>query len=213
MKKTLIALLAMFSGGYAMGEQTTIDFTFSSPSGVITFDNISLAQDWTLSFSLMVTPTNGFNNYGTPILSTENDPFTATQKLQVYAGIAGNSIVVKPNRGDDSCKSTLNTDVQDEWKATSYKEFELSYDLETTTLTVNVTDAAGTSILDADWSGVTFDNCYLSQLKTGISQNMLNSQQWSLPTGSFTYGSIPEPTTATLSLLALAGLAARRRRR
>ena len=84
----------------------------------------------------------------------------------------------------------MNTDVQDEWKATSYKEFELSYDLETTTLTVNVTDAAGTSILDADWSGVTFDNRYLSQLKTGISQAMLDSQQWSLPTGSFTYGSL-----------------------
>lgn len=213
MKKTLIALLAMFSGGYAMGEQTTIDFSFSSPSDVITFDNISLAQDWTLSFSLKVTPTNGYNEYGTPILSTENDVFTPTQVLQVYAGIAGDSMVVKPNTHDDTYKFNLNTNVQDVWKASSDKNFELNYDFETETLTFNVTDAAGTTILDAKMNNISFGDHNLSQLKTGISQNMLNSQQWSLPKGSFTYGSVPEPTTATLSLLALAGLAARRRRK
>ena len=204
----------MFSGGYAMGEQTTIDFTFSSPSSVITFDNISLTQDWTLSFSLMVTPANGYNDWGTPILSTETDPTAAEQTLQVYAPKGGNSIILKPNRGDDKYKVNLDAAVQDEWKASSYKEFELSYDFETTTLAFSVTDAAGTSIVDTKWSDVQFSNTQtLSQLKTGISQAMLDSQQWSLPSGSFIYGSVPEPTTATLSLLALAGLAARRRRK
>lgn len=59
----------------------------------------------------------------------------------------------------------------------------------------------------------------LSGFTTGISDYDVNSvdpggQLWKRPSGSFTGTvAVPEPTTATLSLLALAGLAARRRRK
>lgn len=59
----------------------------------------------------------------------------------------------------------------------------------------------------------------LSGFSTGISDYDVNSvgpggQLWKRPSGSFTGTvAVPEPTTATLSLLALAGLAARRRRK
>lgn len=61
----------------------------------------------------------------------------------------------------------------------------------------------------------------LTELSTGITQEQLDSTlsgyaMWGLPTVSFSgteASAVPEPTTATLSLLALAGLAARRRRK
>lgn len=59
-------------------------------------------------------------------------------------------------------------------------------------------------------------------MSTDITQDVVDyftadgKQYWNIPTGTFTgtivQDSVPEPTTATLSLLALAGLAARRRR-
>lgn len=222
MKKTFAAFVALALGGLAMGAQTTIDFSFSQASDVITFDSISLNQDWTLTLNLTTTVTSGFNQWGTPIISTENDATAATQLLQVYAGVAGDSMVVKPNRGDDNCKVTLGTDAQQAWKATSAKALVLGYDAEAKTLTFNVTDGIGTLIADKTWTSISFVDSktnadkVLTQLKTGISADMVTSQGWTLPSGSFTYGkadAVPEPTTATLSLLALAGLAARRRRK
>ena len=221
-KKTFAAFVALALGGLAMGAQTTIDFSFSQASDVITFDSISLNQDWTLTLNLTTTVTSGFNQWGTPIISTENDATAATQLLQVYAGVAGDSMVVKPNRGDDNCKVTLGTDAHQAWKATSAKALVLGYDAEAKTLTFNVTDGIGTLIADKTWTSISFVDSktktdkILTQLKTGISADMVTSQGWTLPSGSFTYGkadAVPEPTTATLSLLALAGLAARRRRK
>ncbi len=47
---------------------------------------------------------------------------------------------------------------------------------------------------------------------TSINDTQLNNG-WTLPSITFTTPVVPEPATATLSLLALAGLAARRRRK
>lgn len=216
MKKTIITLFALSLSGIAMGAQTTKNFTFTSVSDVISFDSIDLAQDWTLTLNLTTTVTSGFNDWGTPILSSENDPTAATQLIQVYAKDAGDAIVVKANNGNDDYTASVGNNVQNAWKDTSVKNFVLNYDVETTTLTLNVTTQEGVSIVSNSWSSVSYTGKKLTQLKTGISQDMIQSQKWTLPSGSFTYGkddAVPEPTTATLSLLALAGLAARRRRK
>ena len=222
MKRTFAALVVLTLGGLAMGAQTTIDFSFSKPTDVIQFDSISLAQDWTLTLNLTTTVTSGYNKWGTPIVSTEDDPTAATQKIQVYAAVAGDSIIIKPNCGNDNYKVTLSGEAMQAWKATSAKTLVLDYDVEGKALTFNVTDDSGTSIADVSWKNVSFvdgktqSDKVLTQLKTGISADMVASQGWTLPSGSFTYGTadaVPEPATATLSLLALAGLAARRRRK
>ena len=211
MKKPLITLLALAS--IAGAAQTTIDFSFSSSSEVITFDSIALAQDWTLTLNLTTNVTSAFNEWGTSILST-GDINNAYQTLQVYAGSAGNKIVVKANNNNDNY--IIEQDNWDAWKETSAKTFVLDYDIDTYTLTFNVTGADGTAIASNSWSGVKFEDKVLTQFTTNISAGQVQNNGWTLPSGSFTYGkadSIPEPTTATLSLLALCGLAARRRRK
>ncbi len=216
MKRTFAALVVLTLGGLAMGAQTTIDFGFSQSTDVITFNSISLNQDWKLTLNLTTTVTSGYNQWGTPIVSTENDPTAASQIIQVYAGAAGDSLVVKANNGDDHYKVTLGDEAKQAWKATSAKVLVLDYEVDGKALTFNVTDADGTSIVNTIWEDVSFENKILTQLKTGISADMVANQNWTLPSGSFTYGkavAVPEPATATLSLLALTGLAARRRRK
>ena len=173
-------------------------------------------QDWTLTLNLTTTVQEGYNQWGTPIVSTENNITADWQLLQVYA--KGNGIVVKPGVKFDTYSIGLANPSAElsAWQATSAKVFVLGYDVEGKELTFKVSDDSGASIANATWTGISFDGKSLTQLKTGVKAEMVENQKWTLPSGSFTYGtaeSVPEPTTATLSLLALAGLAARRRRK
>lgn len=219
MKKALITLFAFV--GAAGAAQTTIDFSFATSSDVIEFNSITLAQDWTLTLNLQTNVTSAFNQWGTPILST-NSINGDYQLLQVYATANGEKIVVKSNNDKDTYrieKTQQGTTGQadwDAWKATSAKTFVMDYKIETKTLTFNVTGANETAIASNSWSGIDFGDNVLTQFTTNISATQVASQGWTLPSGSFTYGKadpVPEPTTATLSLLALCGLAARRRRK
>lgn len=91
--------------------------------------------------------------------------------------------------------------------------------------TITFTAVASNGLTPFNYSVNKFieEDTILTNLSTGITQDLVDmfnaegTDYWSVPTGSFTgtivQDSVPEPTTATLSLLALAGLVARRRRR
>lgn len=80
-----------------------------------------------------------------------------------------------------------------------------------TVLTASIKNAQGEEIASSTLNNVTWaEGTTVDHFTTTITDGQ-RANGWSMPTG--TLALVPEPTTATLSLLALAGLALRRRRK
>ena len=208
MKKTLIALMAL--AGVAMGavvedhlaieaEFTTAPSTagnFWSADYVLTF---TLAQDYTLQHGGSVvafyrgTAVNDNYGYNAITLGGTNDALTLT----VGRGRVNNTL-------DNATGIGVNTTV-------SYQD---NMTFETTIVkgidyTLSVVGATGAMTPTLSW----VDAEGIAQSLTAASYNgNMNGNAADMVTAVNTE-LIPEPATATLSLLALAGLAARRRRK
>ncbi len=181
-----------------MAATTTEVFSLEEQSTVQLANQYDMGQDWTLSFEFTVSPAN--QSKSLTILSTDGLKMSADYTMhlaRVYAA------------GQDYIPSDRN------WINGGTYTCTMVYDSARDALTV----AWGSK--KKTLTGVDFGSNVLSSFTTDLTDPSLGSG-WGISGGTFTGEAIarnplapavPEPTTATLSLLALAGLAARRRRK
>ena len=202
MKKTIIALMALtgvafatpaedvtnaiLTSGYKAGDSFTLTFTIDSTSfnGYVTAPVITLAPSWNINSQAGTYL--GFSD------ATDGVDGSLTTSAATYS--SGNTSEVKGtiNVGDEGWfyqVNGLNT---------------LTFTITESMLTMTKGNSTVATLEIAD--GLTASNITLGSNITGISG-------LSMTTTPAPSDSVPEPTTATLSLLALAGLAARRRRK
>ena len=239
MKKTLFALLAI--GGMALGEGTAVNLTqttLTSGEYNLQWNGSGTTEgpftSWELTFTLNVA---NLSQTDVGIFSLALDP-DANIGFNLYVGIHGglqlrHDEAMLINLGGGTIKNstpitvslkyvneiteTYNYDDTLESRKRSGGLFTLTagdtsmtYDVETKmnlNTIIQDTNKAGQffahQIKDTKTDNVSFTNIALSKLSDDIVTVTLPAPE----------ESVPEPTTATLSLLALAGLAARRRRR
>lgn len=230
MKKTIITILAM--AGVALGSEYTtekvwtIDFGSQYTNGYnVTGDLTSIGTVWdvvgveggTQTGTKRVHLQSG--NFGTwdsnfefSITLTLGQPITASNNWPVFFELLGNgtSLRVGPYVGDGNYVDIDgNLTKNSEWGATvnSGGTYTITLTKIGTTVSAAVNGVvSSTGTVAANISG-TVDNIFLGG--GNYDYYKMNSTVHSISWSSV----IPEPTTATLSLLALAGLAARRRRR
>ena len=181
-----------------MAATTTEVFSLEEQSTVQLANQYDMGQDWTLSFEFTVSPANQSKNL--TILSTDGLRMIASSSPllpRLYA--AGQEAFTNDTK----------------WKNGGTYACTMVYD-------------SARAVLKIDWgtksktfSNVDFGSNVISMFTTDLTDPSLGSG-WGISGGTFTGEAIarnplapavPEPTTATLSLLALAGLAARRRRK
>ena len=208
MKKTLIALMAM--AGVAMGavveDHLAIEATFTtapstagnfwSADYVLTF---TLAQDYTLQHGGSVVAfyrgSDANNDYGYNAITLGGTDEALT--LTVGRGRAQNTL---NNATGIGANTTFTYQDKVTFETTIAKGVEY---------TLSVAGATGAMTPTLSW----VDAEGIAQSLTAASYNgNMNGHQTNMVTAVNTEY-IPEPATATLSLLALAGLAARRRRK
>ena len=229
MKKTLIALLALagmvsaatvsaVNGVYSFGASDWTATTTGDTYSTLTFDTtINLEKnDWILSFTADVNPSKPTNPWGTALITSGNAPYpsgTHDGGFQFYITKAGDVNIKGANLGNSNGTSMDVTLTAAPETATSYT-FTISKVGTTTTYEVSGGDLENThvrTIEGYDWADKTLNTlCTSVGGVYGTTNNDQLNNKWSLPAGSFRV--IPEPATATLSLLALASLCARRRR-
>ena len=235
MKKTIIALLAL--AGYAIGSTENITYTstaIGTPGGGYeakgfafnlsgtALKTVSDPEAYVFPESVTLNSigfnTRKINNNG----AAKNGSFSIviTDTSANILGWSTNSSSPTSTSSEDFTW-TFNNIVLD----TQSTYYAIAYAPDTTTLTKGSTLATytkfmqfgSTGVSDYGANGLSFDDATAG--KTGLM--FLKSDIIGINTGSKTYApnvtivtkTIPEPTTATLSLLALAGLAVRRRRR
>ena len=181
-----------------MAATTTEEFSFGTQSTVQLANQYDMSQSWTLSFDFTVSPAD--QSKSLTILSTDGLKMIASSSPllpRLYAV------------GQEVFKNDTN------WKNGGTYTCTMVYD-------------SAKAVLAIDWgtqsktfSNVDFSSKVISMFTTDLTNPSLGSG-WGISGGTFTGEVIapnpdapvvPEPTTATLSLLALAGLAARRRRK
>ncbi len=183
-----------------MAATTTEEFSFGTQSTVQLANQYDMSQSWTLSFDFTVSPAN--QSKSLTILSTDGLKMSADNTMhlpRVHA--AGLSQDYMPNDRN--------------WMNGGTYTCTMVYDSASDALTVSWGSIKKTL------NGVDFGSNVLSSFTTDLTNPSLGSG-WGISGGTITGEAIaanpdapvaPEPTTATLSLLALAGLAARRRRK
>ena len=219
MKKTLIALMAL--AGLAAAETYTASTPAKSGTGAqgnyygftLTFDNST--------YLTTNVPSDTELNLDSITLQSRSDNSTATaMKVAVYK-----------YEGDNTTGTFLGTSVTTLADVANDTTYTLTFE----DITVNSSDRYQFLFVQADTTEdlTTFDGYKAAAMSWGTS--VTNSFSANIPGGWGTYKSnginswegqyipvttvtlstpaVPEPTTATLSLLALAGLAARRRRK
>ena len=221
MKKTLITLLAL-AGVAAADTATTPDeltwnsLTITTPAnGVLSSSNSAidwseatgnLTNSWELSLTLDPSRLSNQYLFGTVKGSSGADGYT----LQITDGGA-----IRLNKNKSNEVLTVGSYTADDSAVAITLQFVKFVDsedeFESGLFTLTVGDAVGTYTVD------TIDNTIFTK---GSNNNVwTNGGAEKLSGISLKYAgavalpAVPEPTTATLSLLALAGLAARRRRK
>ena len=184
-----------------MAATTTEEFSFGTQSTVQLANQYDMSQSWTLSFDFTVSPAD--QSKSLTILSTDGLKMIASSSPllpRLYA--AGQEAFTNDTK----------------WKNGGTFTCTMVYD-------------SARAVLKIDWgtksktfSNVDFGSNVISMFTTDLTNPSLGSG-WGISGGTFTGEAIapnpnapaapvvPEPATATLSLLALAGLAARRRRK
>ncbi len=185
-----------------MAAPTTEEFSFGNESTVQLANQYDMSQSWTLSVGFTVSPANQTRTLS--ILSADLNmvkltAYFATPDLRVPGLYAPGyeRLYSVPNwaqGGDFTCTMVYNSDKR--------------------SLSIGFASDSGSKRFTAD--GVDYSGKVLSMFTTELTNPNLGSG-WGISGGTFTgeaiLPAVPEPTTATLSLLALAGLAARRRRK
>ena len=211
MKKTLIALMAV--AGVAMAENYRGVATTNPFSDAITLSQYQYGMDYTLSFTLgsSITSSHG----GTVLTLAQNNVGTATWVLFSQQGR-----YVGLDNGNDGVANGL---VDGYATVYTYDNISTGADgwfmdsgsndgIAGYTVTITGDAAKETTVLTFAKSGK--DTVTLNFNKLLDASHFNIGEKASASNVSFTVTpTVPEPTTATLSLLALCGLAARRRRK
>ncbi len=227
MKKTIIALLAL--AGVAAAAETPPAWNFvDNGDGTATY-SLTLQGNYSIdlgelaikdneSFTLVVeTKASGWaNEYGTGLVSTSN-PYVGSNgdnNFRMYFGRPGHNtemVVFGGNRWDYNSSEAKLTGVD-----TSAVPTEPSQSTPLTLGMIFTFDGSKMIVTNSENSQVSFSIVESNVVGSFNFATLTNTGAASIPNAE-TYISItkavPEPTTATLSLLALAGLAARRRRK
>ena len=219
MKKTLIALMAL--AGLAAGETYTASTPAKSGAGAqggyygftLTFDNATY-----LTTSV---PSNTELNLDSITLQSRSDnPTAAAMKVAVYkyesdsttGAFLGTSVTTLENVANDTTYTLTFEDIT----VNSSDRYQFLFVQANTT--EDLTTFAGYQAAAMAW-GTSVTNSFSANIPGGwgtYKSNGINSwegQYIPVTTVTLSTPAVPEPTTATLSLLALAGLAARRRRK
>ncbi len=215
--------------------------TTNGSFGKLTLDTTLTKEfDWTITatFTLGDMKNSSYNDWGSAIFTTTSDVFDANSGLQVYVPVAKKDIV--DENGEKIGEERVDPCLQTFWySTTAHNSSVMTGMAEGDVLTVIYTyDADGKGenggLLTVDYQLVRSGHLYedgiskpdswyqytvgsnktlsIDSVTSTIGYGGLTSANgWSI--NSVTVTVIPEPTTATLSLLALAGLAARRRRK
>ena len=224
MKKTTLICAATLSSvcAYAADIVTTIEPSdFVNGTATLTEDFAQTATAWSIETTFTYKTDSAMNGWGTTILSTASN---LTQEgyeggFQVWAGKDGGSLIVKgcgfesPNGSGGYSGTTLSSSLTADSTYTVvldvvYNKTNANY---TTSLTLKGSN--GVQIGNKVTKTYAFTaSDVVTNLYTACGQG--NATTWSAPSVTLKTSGVlvPEPATATLSLLALAGLAARRRR-
>ncbi|MBR5887081.1 MAG: PEP-CTERM sorting domain-containing protein [Akkermansia sp.] len=216
MKKSLIALLTL--GSIAIAAPTTETFDFGGLTSIQLANQYDMSQDWSMTLHFKAAAGSSTHYDTVTIFSTTPEMgalglYAPTKNLnpQIAAGGTTKTVRVSSTTGANDLKWTA-------WGMGIEQVCKISYDAAADKVTVSVDGLFSNQSI----SGVNFEGSVLTMLSTGITQEQMDTGRWGVFEGTFTGEAIapnpdapavPEPTTATLSLLALAGLAARRRRK
>ena len=190
MKKTIIALLTL--SGMAMADVFT------------TFSDVKYAQmaDYELAITLNALNYTNDSNF---LIKTDSAVHLFTQ-MGRYVGVENSgSGGVDGNLGYGKTSYDIEAGVTEGWFLDLSKQnaiqgmtitFEGNYADKSTTITLS----------KADMNSITLNvNAFINPEKIALNTTKVTS-------AAHTYSNVPEPTTGSLSLLALAGLCARRRK-
>lgn len=232
MKKTFAAIALTFvaTTAYAADsvdlETKVIDINIARTdwSWVVNVDNVGKAttpeegfsfdinDNWEIDLTFVATASSGANEWGTCILATGTNPTgdSYPQGFQLYLNVNGGLVIKGGLSGDLS--GTASHNIASDGVMSDPGTYTVSLVHFGTGLRGTVFDSAGAQLASQAWENVQWaDGTTVTQFCTNISDNMIANNGWERPTVSVK--SVPEPATATLGLLALAGLAARRRRK
>lgn len=234
MKKSLILALSLC--GIAIAAPTTENFTFSSTGDSTLTNRYDLSEDWSLSLELAICPgMQDQSNITVDLISLNGTDFTLDWVSEVPVTGSGNivhfgtSLAVSGVSKKTYMQTSYNTPMN-QWGSGTLSPRNsipytatLAYSSEKGEITISVVNSRGTTLFNYSVNKFIEEETILTDMSTGITQDVVDyftadgKKYWSVPTGTFTgtiaQDSVPEPGTATLSLFALAGLAARRRRR
>ena len=235
MKKTLVSLLAMAGAAFATDYTTeplwTAQFGSAYGAAGYTTDLASPGTFWDAAKLATEggaqTNANGRihmsgGNYGdwskdfelTMALTLTGNSITAGNITEVKAGTTDKWLtLVVDGEGALTLVGSSISDVNSVGTVTTGTEYTLTLTKIDTAVTITLGDASVTATLN-NYSG-TINNIALGGITGGGDRVpvLVSELKMSSVTVNPSAPAVPEPTTATLSLLALAGLAARRRRK
>ena len=223
MKKTLIALMAL--AGVAMGANTTGADLQTLLTTVLTKSGYTVAGKfaYTLSFTMVENiPYHGSTN-GNYIMKLEDSYYLQSYNHEKWGLGAGENSVTGDTNSYTFTKNTAGTEYTYTSKegsliytwarnAANSQDENRSYG-NPAAVSVKLESDGTDSILTLSYNGTNIDDIFVFKGKEFDLAAIGIASKPGLSNASITIKSIPEPTTATLSLLALAGLAARRRRK
>ncbi len=231
MKKSLITLFAV--AGLASGATMSLDIVadgtnnggHGSTNATAALTNYANSADGGYMFNSggVVNPDTSFNE---GILRTENGEIVLSMAPRTGAGGSGEAIVISGNELNDLTVTSLTFSIaSSECTASTDIAMTLAvitttngtnwtvYDMDTDAITLN---SAGEVTLDLDESITWSDSYKVVAMVDNTAKTITggNSPVYTLKGISVTaeYASVPEPATASLSLLGLAALMIRRRR-
>ncbi len=226
MKKTIIALLAL--SGIAMGAEETFDAATKTATIALTLDVDALKSISDVSFDGATETPNFFMFNGSwqggdvGSLGIANNGSSTTDTTGLYGSwVKGSSSgqATETGLGSIFTSSTAWEDIDAVSLVYSYSTptsgattTNLALSIKYEDGTVDIYGDTKSNVVFSGVSGfaatsVTINDDYVSTYEVSTNFTSLNDVK------SMSAALVPEPTTATLSLLALAGLAARRRRR